>query len=167
MPDATWVDAFLTEDDEDAPEGYEEHGDAIDEAVAGEGYIANFVIDECVETFEGGFFREPERFDRFYYRPQDDSYRGPAPILIDVLTADDEVTRSTEAERKHVEFKRRWCVERELRYVVLAWDEAITREAVLRAMAEQLGVKEAATAEPRQDKPVRKPAVQRPAEDED
>jgi hypothetical protein len=169
MPDATWVDAFLEEDDEDEVGYYDDDGDAIDAAVRGEGYIANFVIDQCVEEFEGGFFREPESFDRFYYLPQTEPpYEGPAPVLIDVLQADDPQTREAEAERKHVEFKRRWCKEHDLRYATVVADEAITREAVLRTLAEQIEGRPTLKQQAEKlEKAERKPAVQRPSEDDD
>lgn len=95
-------------DDNDS--GYHEPEDAISEAVGSRGYLQDAVLPDCYERLAGGASREPETFDRLYWDPE--------RLVIDILTGE-ESEREAEAEEKHVAFKRSWCEENGIRYVVL------------------------------------------------
>lgn len=128
--------------DDDIVIGHDLYGDAdplidlgehdpVSEAVGSAQFMAEFVLDECVQEFHSGQrLIDPERFDRFYWRPDTESYDGPAPVLVDILRQGSPEERDQEARAKHVEFKRGWCEEHGYRYVVLVEDECQTPEQV-------------------------------------
>jgi hypothetical protein len=110
---------------------YRDPGDAISNAIGSTGYVNAYVVDDCVERFADGSWRDPETFDRFYWDPE--------PLLIDVLQADNETDQARERDDKHVEFKTKWCADNGRRYVVLSdadtWDPELVARKVAPAPA--------------------------------
>lgn len=104
------------EEDEIAPEHPEP--DAVSQAVGALGYVHRYIVQDCVERFEHPTLRRPpERFDRFYFDPE----RVLVDIVADGLGDDQE---REERDRKHVDFKTRWCAANGWRYVVLKESDA-------------------------------------------
>lgn len=121
--EAGYVDGhdFYPPDGEDS--SYQEPADPISEAVGTAGYMSAHVVSECKQHVAEGAFTEPCEFDRFYFPPQDPTYAGPAPVLIDILEG---VTPEEleQARRDHdCAFKADWCRANGIRYVVLTDSE--------------------------------------------
>lgn len=121
----------------DDPSSYDDGGstsvpitDPVSDAVGSPGYMQHFILDGCIREFADGTWREPERFDRFYFVPQVPDYDGLAPLLIDVIVGDSPEQKRACVEQLHVDFKRQWIANnapvdawnRPLRYVTI--DEA-------------------------------------------
>lgn len=115
--------------------------DPISLAVGTPGYMERYMVQECIMRF-GDMIGEPEEFDRYYF-PPGTGYEGPAPLLIDILNADD---LATDREEKHVEFKTQWCAERKVRYALLTDEDLLLAPAALRGKL--MGEEPAPAAEP-------------------
>lgn len=102
--------------------------DPICVAMGATGFVQNYMVRECVETFESTpATRSPDRFDRFYFQTEH------GPILVDIL--DDYDGRLDESRRaKHCAFKEQWCAENGRRYLPLP-ESDITPEKIRRLIA--------------------------------
>lgn len=100
-------------DDEDRP-AYRTDGmvDTLGQELGSTAFVERYRMPECRQTFMGGVYLEPERFDRFYFEVR------PA-VLVDILP--DFMPDDLEAARagKHVAFKTAWCEQHDRRYLAV------------------------------------------------
>lgn len=118
MSMTTAYEESLPVEDEDEIPAERPEPDAVSQAVGALGYVHRYVVQDCVETFDHPTLRRPpERFDRFYFQPE--------RVLVDIIAdglGDGQIRE--ERDRKHVDFKARWCEENGWRYVVLNESDA-------------------------------------------
>lgn len=118
-PGATLVDGHDFYDDrDDADSSLAEPSDPISVAIGTPGFMGNHIVGECVQRL-GDAQTEPEEFDRFYFAPQDPTYSGPAPLLMDLIQGVTPDEQRIEEEDKHIAFKREWCRSHGVTYVIL------------------------------------------------
>lgn len=108
--------------------------DAVSEAVGTQGYVEDYVAHECFQSFSDGSRTDAEVFDRYYFPPDNaPEYDGPAPLLIDIIRAEEVAERAAEENAKHLVFKRAWAKVRDVRYVILAAEDLLLGTDALRA----------------------------------
>jgi len=147
------VEPIDDELEEDTPP-YRPDPDPLSVGVGGKGYVHRYVMDECVERFEGRIARFPETFDRFYFAAD-----GGA-VLVDILQDGTPEQLQEERLRKRVAFKTEWCAENDRRY--LAIGEMEIEPSKIRALLAD-GMSEPAVSKPARSKPAAKRgAIQRP-----
>jgi hypothetical protein len=147
-------DFDIAEDDDAVP--FERYTDPLSGALGARGYMDRHLIAECEQEFGEGVRHAPERFDRFYWEPE--------PLLVDILADGTPDMLERDRERKHIDFKRIWCAENDMLYMVISESDAMNAMRVREILADLKNPRVAVPLEVSSPTPVprRRGRVQRP-----